>query len=152
MRNLLASLSLVAVATGCASTETSTDDNPFLQDMADDSKADSAYMNPDGIEVEVDLEGDVVATSSRIDEGPIAIGQYAMSYFRKQEKMYIESLAEDGTAADRAEWLVNGTWYAANDVPTGATKKHWRLRGLNTVLLFEHARVQEGATFTAKVP
>jgi hypothetical protein len=153
MRNVLASLSLVLVASGCASTEPgSAEDNPFLQDMADDSKADSAYMNPDGIEVEVDLEGDVEATSSRIDEGPIAVGQYAMSYFRKQEKMYIESLAEDGTAADRAEWLVNGTWYAATDVPAGATKRHWRLRGLNTVLLFEHARVSEGATFTAKVP
>lgn len=152
MRKLLGALSLALVATGCAGTDPDAGDNPFLQDMADDSKADSAYMNPDGIEVEVDLEGEVEAPATRIDEGPIAIGQFAMTYFRKQEKMYIESLAEDATAADRAEWLVDGTWYPADQVPEGAVKKHWRLRGLNTVLLFQHARVQEGATFTAKVP
>jgi hypothetical protein len=152
MRTTLASFSIALVATACATSDQDVGENPFLQDMADDGKEDSAYMNPDGIEAEVDLEGDVTATSSRVSEGPIAIGQFAMTYFRKQEKMYIESLAEDGTAADRAEWLVNGTWYPANQVPTGATLKHWRLRGLNTVLLFENAKAKVNDVFTAKVP
>jgi len=153
MRNVLASLSLALVAAGCASTEPSAEDNPFLQDMPDDGKEDSAYMNPDGVEVEVDLEGDVEAPASRLEEGPISIGQFAMTYFRKQEKMYIESLAEDGTAANRAEWLHAGSWYTADRLPAGAVKKHWRLTGLNTVLLFEHAQgLTVGKTFTARVP
>jgi len=146
--------SVAVVALGaCGGEAEDTADNPFLQDMADDGKEDSAYMNPDGIEVEVDLEGDVEGPASRLKEGPIEIGQFVLTYFRKSETMYIESLAEDGTAADRAEWLVGGTWYPAHRVPAGATLKHWRLRGLNTVLLFEHARgVDVGKSFTAKAP
>lgn len=147
----LAALSL-ALAYGCAAAPDDLGDNPFLADMSDDGKADSAYMNPDGIEVEVDLEGDVEGPSYQVASAPVEIGQYAMTYFRKNETMFIESLAEDGSAPDRAEWLVDGTWYAADQVPTGATLKHWRLRGLNTVLLFDHAHVDVGATFTAKVP
>jgi hypothetical protein len=141
------------VAASCASEGQDAADNPFLADLSDSGKEDSAYMNPDGIEVEVDLEGDVEGPSYQIKNGPVEIGQFALTYFRKQEKMYIESLAEDGSAPDRAEWLVDGTWYTADRVPTGATLKHWRLRGLNTVLLFAHTNgVQVGSTFTAKVP
>jgi hypothetical protein len=67
--------------------------------------------------------------------------------------MFIESLAEDASTGNRAEWRVDGTWYTADKVPAGATLKHWRLRGLNTVLLFDAARgVNVGTTFTAKVP
>jgi hypothetical protein len=144
-------MSLLVAA--CAGEGSDDGDNPFLADMSDSGKEDSAYMNPDGIEVEVDLEGDVEGASYQLKNGPVEIGQFALTYFRKQEKMYIESLAEDGTAPDRTEWLVNGTWYAADRIPTGATLKHWRLRGLNTVLLFAHASgVQVGSTFTAKVP
>lgn len=151
MNKPLAALSL-ALAYGCAAAPDDLGDNPFLADMSDDGKADSAYMNPDGIEVEVDLEGDVEGPSYRVKDAPVEIGQYAMTYFRKNETMFIESLAEDGSAPDRAEWLVDGTWYTADQVPPGATLKHWRLRGLNTVLLFDHAHVDVGATFTAKVP
>jgi hypothetical protein len=151
MRTTLAALALVAA--GCTGSESESVDNPFLQDLSDSGKEDSAYMNPDGVEVEVDLEGDVEGPASRLSDGPIEIGQFALTYFRKQEKMYIESLAEDGTAANRAEWLVDGTWYTADRVPAGAALKHWRLRGLNTVLLFEHAQgLTVGKQFTARVP
>ncbi len=151
MKTRLIALSLLAAA--CAGESQDAGDNPFLADMSDSGKEDSAYMNPDGIEVEVDLEGDVEGPSYQVKNGPVEIGQFALTYFRKQEKMYIESLAEDGSAPDRAEWLVDGTWYAADRVPAGATLKHWRLRGLNTVLLFDHAQgVQVGSTFSAKVP
>lgn len=146
-------LAALVAAAGCASDAADPADNPFLQDLSDSGKEDTAYMNPDGIEVEVDLEGDVEGPEYRVKDGPIEIGQYVLTYLRKQETMYLESLAEDGTSADRAEWLVDGTWYASDRVPAGATLKHWRLRGLNTVLLFDHARgVDVGTTFTAKAP
>ena len=147
-------LLLALVAAGCSSSDSADPaDNPFLQDMADSGKEDSAYMNPDGIEVEMDLEGDIEGDAYRLKQGPVEIAQYATTFFRKTETMFIESLAEDGSAPDRTEWQVNGTWYTADHIPAGATLKHWRLRGLNTVLLFDHAQgVQVGSAFTAKVP
>lgn len=158
MRTSLACLSILLASAGtsllgCASSSGEAGDNPFTSDMSDDGKEDSAYMNPDGIEVEVDLEGDVEGPTYQLKQGPVEIAQFATTFFRKSETMFIESLAEDGSAPDRTEWQVNGTWYTADQVPTGATLKHWRLRGLNTVLLFSHATgAMEGSTFTAKVP
>ncbi len=147
------SLLLALAVAGCSSEGDLGGDNPFLGDLSDPGKEDSAYMNPDGIEVEVDLEGDVEGPDYRLKDGPIDIAQYATTYFRKSETMYIESLAEDAASQDRAEWLVNGAWVKSAEVPAGATLKHWRLRGINTVLLFDHADgVQVGSTFTAKVP
>jgi hypothetical protein len=88
-----------------------------------------------------------------LNDAPASIGQFALTYFRKQEKMYIESLAEDATNANRAEWLVNGQWYAGDRVPAGAVRKHWRLKGLNAVMLFADSKtVKVGDVLTAKVP
>jgi hypothetical protein len=144
---------MTALVIGCAAQEPSPDNNPFLQDMENDGKEDSAYLNPDGTEVEIDLEGDVTGQAYQLADAPATLGQFAMTYFRKKGTMYIESLAEDATARDRAEWLVNGTWYTASTVPPHATLKHWRLRGLNTVLLFAAAKSPKvGDSFTAPVP
>ena len=67
--------------------------------------------------------------------------------------MFIESLAEDASTSDRAEWLVSGRWYKKSALPAGSQRKHWRLRGLNTVLLFNAAKTAKvGQEFTAKVP
>ena len=141
------------VATACAGSGAPSGDNPFLQNMDEDGKADSAYYNPDGVEVEVDLEGDVAGPDFRLAEAPAMLGQYALTYFRKKEVMYIESLAEDATARDRAEWLIEGNWLTADKVPTGAALTHWRLRGLNTVLLFDsHVEPKVGTELTARVP
>jgi len=143
---------LLALVSACGATQPS-GDNPFLANMDDPGKEDSAYMNPDGAEVEVDLEGDVTGSDYQLSGGPAALGQFALTFFRKSDTMYIESLAEDASASNRAEWQVNGTWYPGDKVPQGATLKHWRLRGINAVLLFSasaHATV--GQTFTAKVP
>src|SRR5512139_2627251 len=102
MRKPLLAMSLLVTGLGgvggaaCTGDGTDAGDNPFLADMSDSGKEDSAYMNPDGIEVEVDLEGDVEGPASRLGEGPIEIGQFVLTYFRKAETMYIESLAEDG--------------------------------------------------------
>jgi len=143
----------LGVATACAGTGAPSGDNPFLQNMDEDGKADSAYYNPDGVEVEVDLEGDVAGPDFRLAEAPAMLGQYALTYFRKKEVMYIESLAEDATARDRAEWLIDGNWLTADKVPTGAALTHWRLRGLNTVLLFDsHVEPKVGTELTARVP
>ena len=147
--------SLIAVmALGCGSEGASDPgDNPFTADLSDSGKEDSAYLNPDGAEVEIDLEGDVTAADYQLDTAPAALGQFALTYFRKKELMYIESLAEDASADDRAEWQVNGTWYTKANLPANAVRKHWRLRGLNTVLLFNAARTAKvGLTFTAKAP
>jgi hypothetical protein len=151
MRSLFRFTTLLALA-ACGASE-QTGENPFTQNMDDEGKEDSAYMNPDGVEVEIDLEGDVAGPSYQLADGPAAIGQYALTYFRKKDMMYIESLAEDASTQDRAEWLVDGTWYTNDKVPDGATRSHWRLRGLNTVLLFQASKTAKvGQTFTAKVP
>src|SRR5882762_4934558 len=139
MRKPFRLFSLSALLIGCG-TSTPQGDNPFLQNMENDGKEDSAYLNPDGVEVEIDLEGDVAGPASQLAEGPATLGQFAMTYFRKKDMMYIESLAEDATTKDRAEWQVGTTWYPASQVPAGSTLKHWRLRGLNTVLLFAAAK------------
>jgi hypothetical protein len=141
------------LALGCTSPAPDQGPNPFTQSMENDGKEDSAYLNPDGFEVEVDLEGDVTGPAYRLADGPATIGQYATTFFRKNETMYIESIAEDASAGDKAEWQVNGTWYAGDKIPSGATLKHWRLRGLNAVLLFTARKdAKVGTEFTAKVP
>lgn len=154
MRNILATvLACSAGLAGCTSESPDEQPNPFTQDLTDDGKEDSAYLNPDGFEIEVDLEGDVTGPASRLTDGPAALGQFALTYFRKRETMYLESLAEDAAAADRAEWLVDGTWYKTGQTPAGATLGHWRLRGINSVLLFtKSSEVRVGQVYTAKVP
>jgi hypothetical protein len=140
MRKTTLAFFCMLAAAGCgAPIDDSASKNPFLQDQSNDGKEDSAYMNPDGVEVEVDLEGDVDAPTYRVADGPAVLGQFALTYLRKRHDVYLESLAEDSTADDRAEWLINGTWYAANKLPAHATLKHWRMRGINAVLLFSDA-------------
>ncbi len=153
MRKTWLALPAALLAVGCAAPATDDAINPFTQNMENDGKEDSAYLNPDGFEVEVDLEGDVIGPAYRLADAPATIGQYATTFFRKSETMYIESLAEDASADDKAEWLVDGTWYTADKLPSGATLKHWRLRGLNAVLLFTARKdAKVGTEFLAKVP
>ncbi len=148
----IAALSLALLSAACTGNPID-DSNPFTDDLSDDEKADSAYMNPDGVEIEVDLEGDVEGPAFRIQDGPAMLGQFALTYFRKQETMYIESLAEDASNRSRVEWLVDGDFVPADQIPAGTLLKHWRLRGLNTVFLFDAGpRPKVGDSFVAKVP
>lgn len=133
--------------------------NPFLQDQGPPGKSDTAYLNPDGREVEVDLEGDIEVaagtSSSRLFDGPADLGQFAVTYLRKRGQFYLESLAEDASSDLRVEWLVDDTWLSAAQAKTVSMDKlrHWRLRGVNAVLLHSAANgVTEGTVFTAKVP
>jgi hypothetical protein len=146
-------MTLLLIAAGCSAAGGTANDNPFLANLDDPGKEDSAYLNPDGIEVEVDLEGDIMNPQGAIGDGPATLGQFTTTYMRKNGTMYIESIAEDAHAANRSEWLIDGTWYPADQIPQGATPQHWRLRGLDAVLLFSASQHPEvGQVFTASVP
>jgi hypothetical protein len=129
--------------------------NPFLDDQSNDGKADTAYMNPDGREVEVDLEADVEASGYRIADSPADLGQFALTYLRNRREFYLESLAEDATSSRRVEWKVDGAWITADQAQSVTQDKlqHFRIRGVNAVLLNGAAEgVKEGDVFEATVP
>lgn len=158
----LPALGVMALALGlavsCGSDGVPDDDgatNPFLEDQRNPGKEDSAYQNPDGVEVEVDIEGDVEAPAYRIFDAPIDLGQYAMTYFRQRGVLYLESLAELAGSESRVEWQVQGEWLTTEQAREADTAqlRHFRLRGLNAVLLHGHAeRVQLGQVLEAEVP
>lgn len=143
---------------GCAGGETvdlTSDQNPFLVDQTPQGKADTHYMNPDGVEVEVDLEADIEAPEYRLDIGPAVLGQFAMTHLRKQGSVFLESLAEDAGSKGRVEWLVDGQWVAAGEVASAdsAKRKHFRIRGVNAVLLHEAREGADvGKVFEVPVP
>lgn len=147
---------LLALVAGCgAEPVAEDDDNPFLQDQSNSGKEDTAYVNPDGTEVEVDLEADVEGPAYKLADGPAHVGQFALTYLRKRGDFYLESLAEDASSDGRVEWLVDGTWITAAQAGSVSTDKlrHFRLRGVNAVLLHSAADgVTEGKVFTARVP
>jgi len=152
-RILLASI----ICTGCAATPPadSGEDNPFLREQANEGKVDTAYQNPDGVEVEVDLEADVQAPSYALFEAPAMLGQFALTTLRKHGEFYLESLAEDSTSDQRVEWLVDGQWLTAAQAKLGdrSQLKHFRLRGVNAVLLHSAGeQAVEGQQFSARVP
>jgi hypothetical protein len=131
--------------------------NPFLDDTPDNGKSDTGFLNPDGQEVEVDLESDVSADAYEIDDAPASSAQFALTYLRTHGQFYLESLAEDLTQRTRVEWLIDGQWTSATQTDNGqvAADKltHFRLRGINAVLLnTAKAGVQVGTQFTAPVP
>ncbi|MBI5534462.1 MAG: proprotein convertase P-domain-containing protein [Deltaproteobacteria bacterium] len=156
------SLALFLIATPqCSSNSSDTetpanvDDgpNPFLEDNS--GKADQGYLNLAGIEVEVTLEADIQAPSYDIHDSPPNLAQFAVTYMRKRQDFYIQILAEDETAPDAAEWLVDGTWIPAAQTSSVPKDKltHFRMAGVNTVVLNGVAKtIAEGQVFKAKVP
>lgn len=129
--------------------------NPFLQDQTPSGKADTAYLNPDGIEVEVDLEADVQAPAYRLLESPAFVSQFATTFLRERGEFYLESLAEDSTSKDRVEWLVDGNWITAADAASVDKAKltHFRMKRVNAVLLNSAKNgVKQGTVFEATVP
>ena len=159
LRDLVALAALPTLTLGCM---TGPEDgslpagpNPFLEDQSDDGKADTAYQNPDGIEVEVDIEADVQGSTWRRLEAPPYLGQFATTYLRNRNEFYLESLAEDATSKDRVEWLVDGTWVSAADAQSVPVDKltHFRMRAVNAVLLHDvQDGVHQGSVFEATVP
>jgi hypothetical protein len=136
------------------------EDNPFLDDGVTPGKADTHYLNPDGVEIEVDIEADIEAPEWRMKLGPATLAQYAMTYLRNKGTIYLESLAEDASSPKRVEWLVtheDGTyeWVSqedAADLDLGETRR-FRIRGVNAVLLHQHTHMaEEGRGVTVPVP
>jgi hypothetical protein len=156
----LVQLSLLVVLAFSACSEITEDPasslgNPFLDDWNDNNKADTLYYNPDGIEVEVDIEGDVEASAYNLYEGPAELGQYAVTNLRKSGQFYLESLAEDATSEERVEWQIGEDWFTTAQVKTmpDPELRHFRIRGVNAVLLKDWAGdAYEGEVFTAVVP
>jgi hypothetical protein len=70
-----------------------------------------------------------------------------MTYFRARETMYLESLAELAGSEARVEWQVNGEWLTTEQARAidAAQLRHFRLRGINAVLLQE--RIEPGFQF-----
>lgn len=130
-------------------------DNPLLAGGASPGKADTQYFNPDGIEVEVDIEADIDAPDYRKADAPAILGQFAMTYLRENKEIYLESLAEQSTSDERVEWLVDGSWVTARDAKSLEKSKltHFRIRGINAVLLHSaRTGVDVGTVFEAPVP
>jgi hypothetical protein len=159
LRSIVSSGLALALSTLCACSTgpAASGDNPFLDDSPDDGKADTNYLNPDGQEVEVDIESDISAEPYEIDDAPASVSQFALTYLRQHGEFYLESLAEDVTQRDRVEWLVDGVWKTAAQTDNGqvdaAKLTHFRLRGINAVLLNSAKNgVTLGTEFTAPVP
>ncbi len=155
-RNGLLMLSLLAPAFGCGAPAAEDEGtNPFADSALDSGKEDTGYLNPDGVEVEVDLEGDVDAPTYNKAEAPAVVGQFALTYFRKRGEFYIESLAEDATTEKRVEWLVDGKWVTADQAKALAPEKlvHFRIKAVNAVMLHEARKdATVGKVFKAPVP
>lgn len=157
-----------ALATGCSAegtddsasagqgTDPTVDQaNPFTAAPAGQGKEDTAYTNPDGVEVEVDIEADLEGAGFRSDRGPAELGQFAVTYLRKNGDFYMESLAEHVASRNRVEWLVDGTWVTAEQAKAldAAKLTHFRIRGVNAVLLNSASSgAQLGKVFEATVP
>ncbi|MBL8784985.1 MAG: proprotein convertase P-domain-containing protein [Deltaproteobacteria bacterium] len=162
LKTLFFGLALSAGAFGCddgaAPGGTDFDENasnPLTEPAETPGKADTQYFNPDGIEVEVDIEADLDAPDSRKSDGPAILGQFAMTYLRNNKSVYIESLAEQASSADRVEWLIDGAWKSGREIASVAKSKltHFRIRGINAVLLNSAKNgVTVGTVFDAPVP
>src|SRR5262249_19929500 len=131
IRHILPAL-LVAACAEQGSGPSST--SPF-DDSVDDGKSDSGWQSSlDAAEGELDLEGDVRADSWALERAPLEVGQFALTYLRKNNDVYIQSLAEDyAHGADRIEWQVGGEWRTLDQISDGdrATLSHFRMRGVN---------------------
>jgi hypothetical protein len=131
--------------------------NPLLEVAATPGKADTAYYNPDGIEVEVDLEADLDAPDFQKATGPAVLGQFALTWLRNSREIYLESLAEQASSPRRVEWNVDGVWMSAGEVDAAridpAKLVRFRIRGINAVLLHSAADgVTVGTRFEVPVP
>jgi hypothetical protein len=153
-RTLVLTLTALIGAWGCETAAgPAAEPNPFLKPPG--GKEDTGYINRAGGEVEVTLEADVIAPADRIFEAPADLAQYAVTYLRERSELYLELIAEDATAPERVEWLVDGQWisYEAAQQVDVAKLTHFRMRDVNTVVLNETAQdVVAGHAWTAKVP
>ncbi len=128
--------------------------NPFLDISG--GKEDTGYVNVRGVELHVTLEADVQVPSSwRIFDAPPELAQFAVTNLRNKYDFYLEILAEDVTAQERVEWLVDGEWLTKSQAAQVDKSKlsRFRMRGVNAVLLDTAARrVEAGKVYETMVP
>ncbi len=144
-----------ALLLGCAADGLDDSDNPFLDDQTSGGKEDTGYANLRGVEVEVTLQADVEASQWQIFQSPPELAQFAVTYLREKKSIYLEILAEDATAPDRVEWLVDGEWLTSAQAREVSVDKlrTWRMQGVNVVLMYsDAANVTEGTEYQAEVP
>src|SRR5262249_35218889 len=81
---------------------------------------------------------------------------FALTYLRKNNDVYIQSLAEDyAHGADRIEWQVGGEWRTLDQISDGdrATLSHFRMRGVNAVVMHPGDRAKlAGKVYQPVVP
>jgi len=157
LSKVLCILAALAMLSGCGQSIPNDIDygpNPFLTGL-EEGKEDTGYLNLRGFEVHVTLEADVTASSWRIFDAPAELAQFAVTYLRKRDNFYLEILAEDATASDRVEWLVEGEWLTSEQA-RGVDKSkltHFRMQEVNAVVLNSQAdNIQAGKVFEAEVP
>jgi hypothetical protein len=136
---LAASLCLVTLGCAGAPADPGTTDFADGENLAEGGKEDSGYITSlDAQEVEVDLEGDAFGDSYDLPRAPLELGQFALTYLRKNKGIYIQSLAEDyAHGEDQIEWLVDGAWLTLKDKPATPTSKlkHFRMRHVSAVVM-----------------
>ena len=124
---------------------------------ANDGKEDTGFLSSlDAREVEMTIEADVEATTWSLDRAPLEVGQFALTYFRQTQDIYIQSLAEDYAAGDKQiEWKVGEAWKTWGSMTSSEQSgaKHFRLTRVNAVILDASSRgLKEGKSFQATVP
>ena len=151
-------LALMSVFTfGCGGTVDGPQDfgpNPFLEGP-DTGKEDTGYANLRGREVHVTIEANVQASSWRIFDAPADLAQFAVTDLRKRSRFYLEILAEDATAGDRVEWLVDGEWLTKNQAEGVERSKlsRFRMPEVNAVVLNSHVdTIEVGKVYETMVP
>jgi subtilisin-like proprotein convertase family protein len=146
-----------ALTAGCGTVDGPAGDfgtNPFL-DGPDTGKEDTGYTNLRGREVHVTLEADVQASSWRIFDAPADLAQFAVTYLRTRNSFYLEILAEDATAGDRVEWLVDGEWLSRDQAEGVDRSKltRFRMPEVNAVVLNSQvSSIEVGKVYEAVVP
>jgi subtilisin-like proprotein convertase family protein len=151
-------LALLSVLTfGCGTVDGPAEDfgpNPFLEGPQT-GKEDTGYTNLRGREVHVTIEAEVKASSWRIFDAPADLAQFAVTYLRNRNNFYLEILAEDATAGDRVEWLVDGEWLTreqAEGVDRGKLGR-FRMPEVNAVVLNSQVdTIEVGKVYEATVP
>lgn len=143
-------------ALGCSASN-ATSQNPFEEDPAGDDKFDTGWQSSlNSVEVELDLEGDVTADARHLERSPLEVGQFALTWLRKHENVFIQSLAEDfANGTDQIEWRLNGEWKKLADVPADARSflTHFRMKGVSAIILDPKNKAEiPDHTYEATVP
>jgi hypothetical protein len=155
MKRLIA-LAALALVIGCSTDGGPTDlgPNPFLT-VEEEGKEDTGYLNVRGVEIHTTIEADIQASDYQIFNAPAELAQFAVTYLREKENFYLEILAEDATAADRVEWLVNDEWLTREQAEAveRSLLTHFRMQEVNSVVLNSDAEsIAAGTVYNARVP